>query len=499
MKAKNNSLKYSALIALLAFTLGGCSDDDTTAAGVATNTEPALLEKLFVSIEAQGVVKSIHIHDEAATQTNAIKVAAPTVVESTINFAGNTGAGPGEMVFSGGNAYVRVNNTNTVQMFDVETDGLTHNHAIPVGAGPIHMYLDHDKNVWIMNDGPRPAAGASCPGVDPACAPDTVSFIEAGTHATHKSIRVGSGHHKMAFAADKNRAFVSNIHDGTLSVIDTDPLSPNYLTTLLNDVTLNGDAAMVTGLNPHGIDYAGHNMKIYSLNTGEPINAISVIDPITLVKTFITKGPGADQVPAVGRLHTRHAPGDASDGRFVYILANTEDDNGTPADPADDTTTGWVIVIDTMKAMQGDPNHGIIAKTQIPSMRPARIIFGPHAKRLYIPSGVPFGGGAGTPDLQIDQLAVIDIDPTSTTFNQLLTKITVGKAGGHGSIAAPSSDGHFLFVGNSGETTVSVVDTTALSVVGTIDVGGAPSGIGVTSVGTAAPAAGGDAGGHTHG
>ena len=497
MKSLKYSLKYILLTAMLALALGGCSDSDSTPGAGAKATDPVLLEKLFVSVEDQGVVKSIHLHDEAGEHASVIKVAAPTAVEATINLADNPGAGPGEMVFSGGNAYVRVNNTNTVQMFDVETGGLTHNHPITVGVGPIHMYLDHDKNVWVMNDGLRTPNGVSCPGVDPACDPDTVSFIEGGKHAVHKSIRVGSGHHKMAFATDKKRAFVSNIHDGTLSVIDTDPLSTGYLTTTLNDLSLNGDAAMVTGLNPNGIDYAPHNMKIYSLNTREAVNVISVIDPDTLAKTFITKGNAADQVPAVGRLHTRHAHGDPSDGRFVYILANTEDDNGTPADPSDDTTTGWVIVIDTMNT---HISNGIIAKTQIPSMRPARIIFGPHAKRLYIPSGVPFGGGTGTPDLQIDQLAVIDIDPTSTTFNQLLKKITVGKAGGHGSIAATSGDGHFLFVGNAGETTVSVVDTTALSVVGTIDVGGAPSGIGVTAVGTPADAGtGGDTGGHDHG
>ncbi|MFQ5589446.1 MAG: hypothetical protein ACE5F7_11485, partial [Nitrospiria bacterium] len=79
----------------------------------------------------------------------------------------------------------------------------------------------------------------------------------------------------------------------------------------------------------------------------------------------------------------------------------------------------------------------------------------------------------------------------ATTFNTLVTMITVGDGGGHGSSMALSSDGHLLFVANAGGTTVSVIDTETNAVVQTIDVGGAPSGIGVTKVAAAA-------GGHAH-
>jgi len=480
MKSLKYNLKYISLVALLALTLGGCGDDDTsTPSAGADPTRPVLLGKLFVSVEDQGVLKSIHLFNEEEAHSSAIKVASPTAVAKTIHLHENTGAKPGEMVFSGGNVYVRVNNTNTVQMFDIASDGGEHNHPIHVGTGPMHLYKDKDEKVWIMNDGDPDEKNQA----------DSVSVIVGGMHAEAARISVGSGQHKAAFSYPSKRVFVSNIHDDTLSVIDNDPISGTYLKTILNDPILPHNAAISSGLNPRGIDYASHNGKIYNLNIGEDVNVISVIDPVTLAQTYITKGKGDDQVPVVGSLHTRHAHGDPGDGRFIYVLSNTTDDKGN-TDSADDTTTGWVVVIDTMHS---DHNNGIIAKTEISHMIPARMIFGSHAKRLYITSGV----GTGTPDLEIDQVVVMDIDPASPSFNQILKKVKVGNAGGQGSIGAISGDGHFLFVGNTGDTTVSVIEIETFAVVGAIDVGGAPSGIGVAAVDAHAEGgADGDAGGH---
>ncbi|GEM_PF-6818972 len=483
-------LKQLFMIFLASAALFGCSDSDDPV--VTAGAGNPVTEKLYISVAERGEIKAIHLREEVEEDTHA-KIfrhaetpTEPTVTIKMLGSDGNPAAVlPGEMVFSEGNAYIRLSSPDAgplstqIQMIDIGTDGLDHNHPIEVGGGPTHLYLDHDKKVWILNDGDRAETTEA----------DSVSVIVGGTHAETARIPLGSGHHIAAFATMSKRVFISNIHDNTVSVVDNDPASSTYLETILNDAGLPHNAAVMVGDNPHGIDYSHHNGMIYNANTQDAVNAISVINENTLAQTFIPLGTGAGEIPAVSRLRTRHQHDDPSDGRFIYVLGETVDDKGD-ADPSNDDTTAWVTVIDTMKA----EDKGIIATTPIPNMRPARLIFGPHGKRLYLPSGVPFGGATPPLSLEIDQLAVIDIDPTSATFNELLKKIKVGNAGGHGSVATTSSDGHFLFVGNTGGTTVSVIDTEILEVVETIEVGGAPTGLGVVRIESHD-----DSGGHDHG
>lgn len=492
--------KQLFMFALAGAALFGCSDSDNPAVTAGADV-PAVSEKLYISVAELGEIKVIHLEEEAEGDTHQkiFRAVTPSDITATIKLRGRDGNPatvlPGDMVFSEGNAYIRLNSPGTgplstqIQMLDVATDGADHNHPIDVGERPTHLYLDPDKKVWILNDGD---------GAETAEA-DSASVIVGGTHrviddgdaaTTGITVKLGSGHHLATFTTMSKRVFISNIHDNTVSVVDNDPASSNYLRTILNDGALPHNAAVMVGDNPHGIDYSHHmGGKIYNANTQDAVNAVSVIDENTLAQTFIPLGIGAGEIPAVSRLRTRHQHDDSSDGRFIYLLGQVEDDKGD-SDPTNDETTGWVTVIDTMNTAT---DNGIIAKILIPHMRPARLIFGPHGKRLYIPSGVPFGGGVGTPDLEIDQLGVIDIDPTSPAFNTLLKKIKVGNAGGHGSVAVTTGDGHFLFVGNTGETTVSIINTEVLEVVKTIDVGGVPSGLGVVALESQ-----GDGTGHGH-
>jgi YVTN family beta-propeller protein len=92
---------------------------------------------------------------------------------------------------------------------------------IPVGSRPVHIYLapgkpkvetkglniKHDDagndsdELWVGNDGG-----------------DSVTIIDGATLAVKATVKVGKGHHKMAFTDKK--AYVSNITDGTITVIE---------------------------------------------------------------------------------------------------------------------------------------------------------------------------------------------------------------------------------------------------------------------------------------
>ncbi|MNY60906.1 hypothetical protein D3C86_1975220 [compost metagenome] len=84
-----------------------------------------------------------------------------------------------------------------------------HDDAAPVAVAatttataPVTTAAPSGPNqIWVSND-----SGAS------------VSVINADSLEVMATIAVGQGHHKMAFAGTK--AYVSNITDGTVSVID---------------------------------------------------------------------------------------------------------------------------------------------------------------------------------------------------------------------------------------------------------------------------------------
>ena len=82
---------------------------------------------------------------------------------------------------------------------------------IPVGKRPVHIYKIGEKlqiqhaghevtELWVSND-----------------SGDSVSVIDSETMKVKATIPVGKGHHKMAFWSD--RAYVSNITDGSVSVV----------------------------------------------------------------------------------------------------------------------------------------------------------------------------------------------------------------------------------------------------------------------------------------
>jgi YVTN family beta-propeller protein len=79
-------------------------------------------------------------------------------------------------------------------------------NRIRTGDRPVHIYSVPDlagtgTEMWIGNDGN-----------------DSVTVIDARSFRVKANVKAGKGHHKMAFSGSK--AYVSNITDGTVSVID---------------------------------------------------------------------------------------------------------------------------------------------------------------------------------------------------------------------------------------------------------------------------------------
>lgn len=108
-----------------------------------------------------------------------------------------------------GRAFITMAGTNEVAAIDFRNQKLL--GKIPTGSRPVHIYLapaamhaQHEtggSELWVGND-----AGAS------------VTVFDAQSLQVKATVGVGKGHHKMAFTDAK--AYVSNITDGSVSVID---------------------------------------------------------------------------------------------------------------------------------------------------------------------------------------------------------------------------------------------------------------------------------------
>ncbi len=115
-------------------------------------------------------------------------------------------------------AFFTISGSNQVSVIDYKAQRLV--GKVDVGLRPVHIYLvsadfqtQHEGHehaadeLWVSNDGG-----------------DSVSVIDSQSLAVKYTLAVGKGHHKMAFAGSK--AYISNITDGSISVVDRSRLKP---------------------------------------------------------------------------------------------------------------------------------------------------------------------------------------------------------------------------------------------------------------------------------
>lgn len=163
-------------------------------------------------------------------------------------------------------------------------------------AFPAHIYSDPVSNRdWFMNDGDKETGNDTLNCGDTG---SSVTVVEntASSHARYlKTICVGRGHHQANFSYPSDaapqvpkQAYVSNLIDGTLSVIGNDPeKSDSYLkvvaTINLCEPEKDGfDAPQIpNNAFPHGLAYSKVSGKVYNLNNG--YGTIAVVDPVTHV------------------------------------------------------------------------------------------------------------------------------------------------------------------------------------------------------------------------
>lgn len=118
------------------------------------------------------------------------------------------GAAPVQVAFlpDGSRAYVSLRDEDAVAVVDVAARAVL--GRIPVGDGPIQLYATPDgSKVVVANQGSE------------ATPSNEVSVIDVASGSV-VTVKAGVGPHGVVISTDGAQAFVTNVNDGTLSVID---------------------------------------------------------------------------------------------------------------------------------------------------------------------------------------------------------------------------------------------------------------------------------------
>ncbi|MFQ5433328.1 MAG: YncE family protein [Anaerolineae bacterium] len=246
---------------------------------------------------------------------------------------------PGEdwvMQPDGRQLFVTMPTANQIAVVDMETFGIVKSAA--AGAAPTQIMLAPDGNtIWVGNDSVNINESG-------------ITVIDRATYETAAFIQTGNGPHDLAFSPDGTAVYITNMTDGTLSIIDVTQL------TLRQQVPV--------GTRPFRVDVSNMTGTVYVANQNS--GTISVIDSNGEVAATLTVSPGISDLAL------------SPDGRWLFVT---------------DPTNGTAVIFDTS-------NHMLTFQLDIPG-GPDRINFSETA--VYIQS-------LGSPSVTTIQLADLEGD-----------------------------------------------------------------------------------------
>lgn len=340
---------------------------------------------------------------------------------------------------SNDHVYVVLTNANKVAVLGMDTIGANITSYISTGSRPVHIYQDTAGKIWVMNDG-----NSGVDNINSACntaSVGSVTIIQDGAKGATgssaasviKHLCVGKGHHKAIFTTSPKRAFVSNISDNTVSVIDNDPASSNYLS-VINTISLGA------GAGPHGFSYSSVSGKVYI--SAQTAGTIVAVDPGGLTtQTISTPKSGPSSA----------APG----GQYIAV-------------PGNDTATDTNHVIGKITILNASTNA--MNTISITDVIPDHVMFSDDGKRLFVVSAQ---GGSGNQVTNLKQNVLLVYDSSSLPALSLLAEVNIGNANtGHRHISSVSHGSMMHLFSPSGDGNLYTVDSSTNSVSQVLKLGG---------------------------
>lgn len=305
--------------------------------------------------------------------------------------------------------FLGVRNTGKAVLLDPQTQRIYEQAGVPVDVNPTYAYPYSERTqLWFSNDGDEESGNDVLHCGDKG---SSVTVIDRATATVLKTLCIGRGHHVCVFCAPTATrpdipllAFVSNLLDGTLSIIGNDPADPaTYLKVLgtLNLLEEDKEKDPKTGIPnnafPHGMVFSPVTGKIYNLNNG--YGTVVVVDPVSRAIE--------QRIRLAGCSNLLLSP----DGRFVL---------GKGADRKSDSehVLGKLAVIDAVQAR-------MVSESSLKDFYPSTFRFSPDGKKLYVTSAAT---GKGKQKEHLDIRCIRVFDATALPALVELPLIAVGAA-----------------------------------------------------------------------
>ncbi len=327
--------------------------------------------------------------------------------------------------------FVNVSNANKVAVLNIDSSGARLAKYIDAGKNPVHIYQDPAGKIWAMNDGTsgvdtvNSACNASSVGSVTIIQDGVKGAVDADTASLLKHLCIGKGHHKAIFTTSPKRAFISNITENSISVVDNEPTSSTYLTVI-------STLSLGTGAGPHGFSYSSMSGKVYiSAQTAGTVIAVS---PSSLTTETIAT--------------TKSGPSVASPtGQYIAL-------------PGKDTTTDTSHVIGKITILNASTHA--FTTTSITDVSPDHMMFSSDGKRLYVISAQ---AGTGNQLTNLKQNVLLVYDSSNLPSLTLLTEVVTGDAKtGHRHIASASHGSMMHLFVPAGDGFLYSVDSTSNTV-----------------------------------
>ncbi len=305
--------------------------------------------------------------------------------------------------------FVGLTEQHQVIELDPVSRALNIQDAFTADAFPAHIYSDpNSSRDWFMNDGDKETGNDTLNCGDKGSSVTVVENTDSSTAKLLKTICVGRGHHQAAFSYPStdapqvpDQAYISNLKDGTISVINNEPGSTDYLNVVATIDLLESDKEKVVGENnafPHGLAYSILSGKVYNLNNG--YGTIAIIDP----KTHQIE----ERIALKGYSNLFMSP----DGR--YIIARGADRKSDPQH-----VIAKLAVIDVT-------TNEVVNTRDLPDIYISKYYFNPEGTRLYLTTSSK-GSPEQEANLKADVMLAFDI--TALPEIKLINEVVVGASG----------------------------------------------------------------------
>lgn len=358
--------------------------------------------------------------------------------------------------------FLGMDRENNVILLDPDNRQIQLQPRFPIDAIAAYAYRDSDNDrIWFMNDGDKETGNDILNCGDKGASVTVIENTDGSAPpGLLKTICVGRGHHVTTFTSPSStapdmpgQAFVSNLMDGTISVIGNDPGHKDSFLKVMDTINLcepdredNGQMSVPNNAFPHGMVFSHVTGKLYNLNNG--YKTIAVIDPVRNVIE--------DTIELKASSNLLLSP----DGRFII-------GKGVDRKSDQDHVIGKISVIDARAKK-------ICEVIDLPDIYPSTYRFNADGTKLYVTTAST-GKGKQKENVRID--AVLLFDTSKLPQITLLKEIQVGIADcGRRPIAFLESNDKtvLVFVPNPTDSTITVLSGADESVVDTVTVGNGP-------------------------